>query len=220
MDRRRTGTLVAAGVALAAAIGVAVAARSGSDGSAAAEHPSRPPAQTVIVPGRPGESARVTDSDHVKAPDVATYNGADTAFVQMMIVHHNQALEMARLAPERAGDPELRALAARIEASQRPEVLWMQSWLTARKLPPGNPSHDHATMPGMQTPANMSALAGLTGDAFDRKFVTMMTDHHQGAVRMAGDVMRAGSDEQLREVAGEMSLEQRIEIDRLRQTLS
>ena len=70
----------------------------------------------MVLPGRPGESAEVTLSDRVKAPDGPTYNGIDTTFVQMMIVHHGQAIEMAGLASQRAGNTELRALAARLEA--------------------------------------------------------------------------------------------------------
>jgi uncharacterized protein (DUF305 family) len=72
-------------------------------------------------------------------------------------------------------------------------------------------------MPGMQPAAEMTALTAARGDDFDRRFVTMMIDHHKGAIRMAGDVVTGGSDEKLRETANEMAVEQGSEIRRLEQ---
>lgn len=219
MTRQRTLTLVGAAVVVLAAGGTALVARAGEDRSAAAPRPavsSTPPVR-VILPGKPGESARVSDSDQVRAPDGSTYNTIDVTFVQMMIVHHAQALEMAQLAPERAGGTGLRALAARISAAQGPEITWLKRWLQSRKLAETNPAHDHATMPGMQSAADMAALAAARGAEFDRRFVAMMTAHHQGALRMAGDVLSGGSDELLRETANEMAVEQGSEIRRMEQ---
>jgi uncharacterized protein (DUF305 family) len=219
MERRRAMTLVAVAAVLAAAAGTAVAARSGPHRSAAAERPSAAATspQRVVLPGRPGESARVSDSDRVRAPDGSTYNTVDSTFVQMMIIHHGQAIEMAALAAGRAGDTRLRALADRIGAAQKPEVAWLRAWLRDRDLPADSPAHDHDTMPGMQPPAAMTALAALRGTAFDRRFVAMMSDHHRGVIRMARDVLGGGSDERLREVAGEMAVEQGSEIRRMDQ---
>jgi uncharacterized protein (DUF305 family) len=210
--------LLAAGVAVAVAAGLVFATRSGSD-SAAAPRPSASSEEPVrvVLPGRPGESAEVALSDRVKAPDGPTYNGIDTTFVQMMIVHHGQAIDMAGLASQRAGDAELRALAARIGAAQSPEVTYLRGWLRDRRLPENDPSHDHSTMPGMQSPAEMATLTAATGTAFDRKFVAMMTDHHRGAQQMAGDVINGGADELLREMANEMAVEQGSEIRRMAQ---
>ncbi|GIF22455.1 uncharacterized protein (DUF305 family) [Actinoplanes tereljensis] len=204
-------------ISLAAAGGLAAAARATSGGSASAPRAEKSPAVRVVLPGRPGESARVTDSDQVTAPDGSTYNTIDTTFVQMMIVHHGQAIEMAALAPDRAADDQLRALAGRIGAAQAPEVAWLRGWLRDRGLPESDAAHDHADMPGMQSPADMTALTGLTGSSFDRRFATMMTAHHRGAVRMAQEVLAGGSDERLREVAGEMAVEQGSEINRIQQ---
>ncbi|BCJ52523.1 hypothetical protein Asp14428_39980 [Actinoplanes sp. NBRC 14428] len=122
MGRQRTLTLVIAGAVVLGAGGAAVAARSGGDRSAAAPRPSAGSVapERVVLPGKPGDPAVVTDSDKVRPPDAPTYNAIDTTFVQMMIVHHGQAIEMAKLAPERAGDARLRALAARIGAAQAP----------------------------------------------------------------------------------------------------
>jgi uncharacterized protein (DUF305 family) len=178
--------------------------------------PSTPPVR-VVLPGKPGESARVTDSDQVRAPDGSTFSVIDVTFVQMMIVHHAQAVEMAGLAPQRAGNPTLRNLAGRISAAQRPEMDWLRAWLKARNQAESDPAHDHDAMPGMQSAADMTALAAATGPDFDRRFVTMMIDHHRGAIRMAGDVVTGGSDEKLRETANEMAVEQGSEIRRLEQ---
>jgi uncharacterized protein (DUF305 family) len=217
MSRQRT--LIVVAVLAAAVISVIVVTRSGPDRSAAAPRPSASPAppQRVVLPGRPGDDARISDSDQVKAPDVATYNGIDTLFVQMMIVHHTQALAMAELAPDRAADPELRAFADRIRTGQGLEIDYYRTWLRTRRLPETATGHDHTTMPGMQSPDAMTALAAATGADFDRMFVTMMTAHHNGALQMGNDVVKGGADEQLREVAGEMLIEQGIEIQRMAQ---
>ena len=219
MTRHRTFTLVSAAAVLLAAGGAALAARADDGRSAAAPQPSvssAPPVR-VVQPGKPGEPARVSDSDQVRAPDGATYNAIDVAFVQMMIVHHQQAIEMAKLAPERAGGTGLRALAARISAAQGPEIAYLKRWLQQRKLAETDPKHDHSTMPGMQSPADLAALTAARGADFDRRFIAMMTAHHKGAMRMAGDVLTGGSDELLRETANEMAVEQGSEIRRMQQ---
>ncbi|MEV4709447.1 DUF305 domain-containing protein [Actinoplanes sp. NPDC049316] len=219
MSRQRTVALAAAAVAVLGAGGAALAARSGDDRSAAAPRAvvSSGPPQRVILPGRPGDPATVTDSDKVRAPDGSTYNSVDVTFVQMMVVHHEQAVAMAGLAPERAADTRLRALAQRIGAAQTPEIAWMRAWLRDRRQPASDPAHDHATMPGMQSDAGLTALAGLRGADFDRRFVAMMTAHHRGAITMAGDVLAGGTDQQLYEFANEMAVEQGSEIRRMQQ---
>ncbi|MBL7259936.1 DUF305 domain-containing protein [Actinoplanes sp. LDG1-01] len=191
----------------------------GSDESAAAPRPSvsAPPPQRVVLPGGPGDEAVVSDTDQVKAPDGSTFNGIDTTFVQMMIAHHEQAITMANLAPARARNEKLAALAERISAAQPFEINFLKGWLKERGLPENDPSHNHATMPGMQTEADLAALTAAQGAAFDTKFAAMMTAHHRGALQMAGDVIKGGSDEKLREVANEMAVEQGSEIRRLRQ---
>ncbi|WP_305785963.1 DUF305 domain-containing protein [Symbioplanes lichenis] len=215
MSRKRALMVVA--VLAAVVAGVILVTRAGPERSAAAPRPSASPAppQRVVLPGRPGDTARITDSTQVKAPDGSTWNGIDTLFVQMMIVHHTQALAMAELAPQRAADPELRAFADRIRTGQGLEIDYYRTWLRTRKLPEDATGHDHTTMAGMQSPEAMAALAAATGAGFDRMFVTMMTAHHQGALQMGNDVVKGGTDEQLREVAGEMLIEQGIEIQRM-----
>jgi uncharacterized protein (DUF305 family) len=208
-------TLVTAAAVVLAAGGAALAARSGDDRPAAAPRASAAPPARVILPGRPGESGTVTDSDHVRAPDGSTYNSLDVTFVRMMIVHHAQAIEMAKLAPERAADDGLRALAARISAAQGPEITSLRRWLQDRRLTETDPAHDHRTMPGMQTAADLDALTAARGAAFDRRFVAMMTAHHRGAIQMVRDVLDGGTDQVLAEMANEMAVEQGSEIRRM-----
>lgn len=219
MNRRRASTLIAAAVVLLGAGGSVLIARSSDDSPAAAtaSASSAPPPVKVVVPGRPGEPAEVTDSDKVKAPDGSTYNLIDATFVRMMIAHHRQAIEMADLAPGRAANPELLALAERISAAQKPEIDVMRAWLADRKLAEGEGGHDHTTMPGMQSPQAVAALTAARGADFDRRFVEMMTVHHEGARQMAADVLRGGSDQTLNELANEMSVEQGSEIVRMEQ---
>ncbi len=218
MDRRRGLMLItAAVVALGVGGSVLIAGTEADSPAAATPSASAPPPVKVIVPGRPGESATVTDSDNVKAPDGSTYNLIDATFVQMMIAHHRQAIQMAELAPGRAASPELLALAERISAAQKPEIDVMRAWLGDRRLPESNIGHDHTTMPGMQSPEKVAALTAARGADFDRRFVEMMTVHHEGARQMAADVLRGGSDRTLNEMANEMAVEQGSEIQRMAQ---
>ncbi|MGW0433538.1 DUF305 domain-containing protein [Micromonospora sp. NPDC003197] len=173
-------------------------------------------AESVIVPGRPGEPATVQPADAVSSTTGSRYNTMDTWFVRMMIPHHTQALRMATLAPDRAGDPRVRTLADRIRASQAPEILQMRAWLVARGLPSDEAGHDHGTMRGMQSPEAMRRLAATTGAEFDRMFVTMMIDHHRGAIEMAINLLRVGVDVTVGEIATAVAAEQNVEIDRMR----
>jgi uncharacterized protein (DUF305 family) len=163
----------------------------------------------------------VVPSDQLSAPAGAGYNARDVEFVRMMIPHHAQALELAALAPDRAGDPQVRALAERIGIAQLAEIDVLQAWLDARGLAETGDGgaaghHDHQG-PGMQAPEAIQALAATSGDAFDRRFVEMMSDHHQGAIDMAVAVLRLGVDERVNELATGIAAEQSAEITRMRE---
>lgn len=219
MDRRRWLTFGGVALALVAATGAIVATRSGDERSASVARPQASrsgPAVKVLVPGKPGESAGVTDTEQVKPLDASTYNAVDTAFVQMMIAHHQQAIRMADLAPTRAGNTQLRSLAERMSLAQKIEIDVLKAWLQERRLPDSDPKHNHATMPGMHTEEAITALAAAKGPDFDKRFVSMMTAHHEGARVMAGDVLKGGSDQRMNEIANEMAVEQAAEIRRMR----
>jgi uncharacterized protein (DUF305 family) len=218
---RRLLAAVAAGAAALVVAAVVVTTSGGGtpDGEtrvSASKTPSTSPIP-VIVPGRPGETAATVMSNERKAPDGTVYNLPDVYFMRMMIVHHTQALEMAVLAPERTTHPQLLAIADRIKAAQLPEIAYMRSWLAARGLSVDEPGHDHGTMPGMQSAERMAALRAARGDAFDRLFIDMMISHHQGAIKMATDVLGAGRNDQVEEMANGLAAEQDAEIGRMRE---
>ena len=113
------------------------------------------------------------------------HNEADVAFAEMMIPHHQQAVEMATLAETRADSQEVKDLAAAIKAAQDPEIQTMQGWLKA--WGEDGMAHDMSPdeMPGMVDSKTMGNLGKATGAEFDRQFLTAMIAHHEGAVAMA-----------------------------------
>lgn len=148
---------------------------------------------------------------------------ADVRFIQMMIPHHQQALEMAALVPERTGRDDLRLMAERITVSQQDEIATMRRWLQAH----GHAAADahaghgggHAHMPGMATPEEMAALAALRGPAFDRRFLELMIRHHEGALAMVGELFASaggGQSSEIYQIASDVDADQRMEIDRMR----
>jgi uncharacterized protein (DUF305 family) len=150
---------------------------------------------------------------------------ADVEFMQGMIMHHAQAVEMTAWIPSHTENPEIRTLGARISRSQSDEMNFMKRWLIARGQPvsmamPGMPDMDmsgqpmHA-MPGMLTPAQMSALDKARDAEFDRLFLTGMIQHHNGALIMVKDLFDtpgAGQDADIFDFATDADNTQRAEI--------
>lgn len=122
------------------------------------------------------------------------HNDADVTFAQSMIPHHRQAVEMAQLAADRAEDPRVLDLAARIEGAQEPEIAEMSGWLEDwDEDVPAEGGHDDMTgMSGMMTAEDMGALEAASGAAFDEMFLTMMIEHHRGAVEMSNTELDDG----------------------------
>lgn len=173
MSSIRTLKRRAALVAVTTAAGLVLAA-CGGDGDAGHGSHGSPSAST-------GSTAAARDAAH---------NPQDVAFAQGMIPHHRQALDMARLAADRAGSAEVRDLAGRIEKAQDPEIRTMSGWLGAwgEEVPqemPGMGHSAHSGMPGMMSEEDMAELEKASGKEFDTMFLTMMVDHHEGAVDMA-----------------------------------
>lgn len=203
-----------------------LAACTGGDGSpdSSATAPSAAPGEGVVLqPAEPGDPAATVGPD-AEVPQAA-WNHADLAFVQMMIPHHGQALEMSDLAEERAGDPRVRGLAERIAAAQLPEIRSMAAWLADRDMEvpraDGDPmdfdhgSHGHDGMAGMLTAEQMDALAAASGEDFDRLFLEGMIGHHEGALEMAANVATTGEDILVSELAADVSATQAAEIARM-----
>lgn len=183
---------------------------------------------SVVQPGGPGEEARTVGPDAEAAEPRFAHD--DVAFVQMMIPHHAQALTMSRLAPSRAQAPAVKAMARRILAAQRPEILTMAAWLRARNIEVptahgdaaefDHGAHGHASMHGMLTEEQLDALRAARGADFDRLFLEGMIQHHQGAIDMADAVLKAGEDVQVNELATEIVAGQGAEIRRMRAILA
>jgi uncharacterized protein (DUF305 family) len=169
------------------------------------------------------------------APAPAPPVAADVRFMQDMITHHAQALEMAALVEGRTGMPLMERLAERIRQSQVAEIARMARWLEARgqtvpALPGGghepHAAHGagaHAAMPGMASPEQLEALAAASGTAFDRRFLELMIRHHEGALTMVAELFATdsgGLEPELFQLASEVDAGQRAEIARMRQILS
>ena len=147
---------------------------------------------------------------------------ADVRFVQDMIVHHRQAVDMSLLAPSRTGSDAIRRLAARINDTQELEIGMMTRWLREQgQRVPGHHGggRDHSGMPGMATPEQLDRLRAASGTEFDRLFVELMIAHHQGAITMATRVLSAGSHTTIQQLATDISVEQAAEIRRMQRLL-
>jgi uncharacterized protein (DUF305 family) len=153
------------------------------------------------------------------------FTEADVRFVTDMIGHHAQALEMATLVPDRSENATIGVLAARIVNAQEDEIELMRRWLSDRGQPvpdPGVPA-EHAHLPGMVTPEQLTALAAARGQEFDRLFLTYMIQHHQGAVDMVHGLFGtdgAAQGESTFRLASDIQVDQITEISRMEQMLA
>ena len=150
------------------------------------------------------------------------YTGADIKFMQGMIGHHAQAVEMVALVPARTSSDDVRKLALRIDVSQKDEMQMMREWLLARgqQIPDARAHHmmGATLMPGMLTPEEMTALAAAKGAAFDRLFLEGMIQHHGGAIAMVHELFAtegAGQTPEIFSYASDVDADQRMEIDRM-----
>ena len=176
----------------------------------------------IVQPGAPGESSRVITADTAADTSQVQHTPADVRFMQGMIGHHAQALEMTALLPSRTSREEMRLLARRIDASQADEIKMMQDWLTTRgaKLPDPHAHHaaGAALMPGMLTADEMARLQKAGGAEFDRLFLELMIKHHEGALVMVQELFStpgAGQEADVFAFASDVDADQRMEIDRM-----
>jgi uncharacterized protein (DUF305 family) len=184
---------------------------------------TNPNAPVVVQPGAPGKPSK-TLPPSTKAT-LPPRSKADVEFMQGMIMHHSQAVEMTALISSHTENKELRSLGARISSSQSDEIKFMRRWLAARgeaismatpEMPGMDMSHQHmALMPGMLTPEQMEALRKAKGAEFDHLFLTGMIQHHNGALTMVKDLFDtagAGQDAELFNFATDADNSQRAEI--------
>ena len=205
-------------------LAVAIATLVGMSSLASAQVP-------IVQPGAPGQDSRHLSAE--QASDLAglSYTDADVKFMQGMIHHHQQAVEMTALVPDRSQRDSLRQLAERISLSQEDEMLMMENWLSSRGEYTALPEGGHAMhgetmterMPGMATPEEMAELASLEGAEFDNRFLELMIKHHEGALTMVEDLLdQPGSaqDSVMFEFTSEVEADQSAEIERMLAMLS
>jgi uncharacterized protein (DUF305 family) len=148
----------------------------------------------------------------------SSFNDADVTFAQMMIPHHEQALEMAQLADGRASDAEIKGIVAKIEKAQDPEIKTMKGWLESWNKPTAMesmPGMDHGSGDGMMSGADMEHLKGMKGAEFDKMFAEMMIDHHNGAIAMAKGEQKNGKNAKAVKMAGDIVKGQSAEVEQL-----
>jgi uncharacterized protein (DUF305 family) len=165
------------------------------------------------------------DGDNGATSD-QTFNSADVEFAQGMIPHHAQAIDMAELVPDRSEMAEVQSLAQDIEAAQQPEIDQMSGMLEEwdEDVPDadagGHADHGSADgMEGMMSDDDMAALGAATGAEFDRMWLNMMIEHHEGAISMSQSVLDDGVNPEVAELAEEIIEAQQAEIDQMRQLL-
>ena len=191
----------------------------------------------IVQPGAPGKSTKTLTAETASGTPIPP-SAADISFMQGMIMHHNQAVEMTELLKTRSLSPEVREMGNRISVSQTDEMRFMKEWLQERGLPlaaeHGGMSHsmagmdmggmdmkgmdmsDMPPMPGMLTAAQMQALREARGAKFDHLFLTGMIQHHTGAITMVKDLFNtpgAGQDPRLFDFANDVDNTQLAEID-------
>jgi uncharacterized protein (DUF305 family) len=184
----------------------------------------------IVQPGAPGEASRVVGAEQARDLSKVGATPADVRFMQGMIHHHAQAIDMTELLKTRTNSDDMQKLGLRIQVSQTDEIRMMQRWLQARDqdVPdphamhmPGMimPGMDHGPMmPGMLTPADMAHLVGLKGVEFDRFFLEGMIKHHGGAIRMVQELFAApgaGQESTIYAFASDVVADQQMEIDRM-----
>jgi uncharacterized protein (DUF305 family) len=187
-----------------------------------------PAAPVVVQPGAPGKPTRALPPTTRAAPP--PLSSSDVQFMQGMIMHHAQAVEMTALIESHTEDKDVRSLGARISRSQSDEIKFMKRWLAYRGQPISLPAHDMrhmnmshenmshepmALMPGMLSPEQMEALREAKSEKFDHLFLTGMIQHHGGALTMVKDLFDAagaGQDAELFNFASDIDSGQRAEI--------
>jgi uncharacterized protein (DUF305 family) len=196
----------------------------------------------IVQPGAPGTPNNTLSKAAAKATETPRPpSKADVEFMQGMIMHHNQAVEMTELLKTRTKDPAVRELGSKIDVSQTDEMRWMKQWLTDRGLPTEmampamdmkgmdmggmdmkGMEMDMPAMPGMLTKAQMETLRKASGAEFDHLFLTGMIQHHTGALTMVKELFAnpgAGQDPQLFDFATDVDNTQQAEIDIMRHML-
>ena len=201
------------------AVLIALVTASITSGCGGSQTVSGPP---IVQPGAPGEASRVVGAEQARDLSKVQFTPADVKFMQGMIHHHAQAVDMTKLLATRTASDDMKRLALRIELSQNDEMKMMRRWLEVRGQDvPGEHAHHMPgapMMPGMLSADEMAKLAAATGPEFDRLFLEGMIKHHAGAITMVRELFAtdgAGQDSEIYAFASDVDADQRMEIDRM-----
>ena len=174
----------------------------------------------IVQPGQPGSASKIIDAQTAINIADTSYTLDDVLFLQQMIPHHEQAILLSTLAPDRTNSESILDLAKRIESSQHDEILFMKDWLGSR----GEDSHHikisnhHMKMMGMATKTQIEELSALNGFSFDDLFLRLMIAHHRGAIQMVEHLKnQPGSafDQVLNDFVSDLDNDQSVEIERM-----
>jgi uncharacterized protein (DUF305 family) len=161
------------------------------------------------------------DSSSPASPSSSAGAEADIAFAQLMVPHHQQAVEMASLALKYGKSQDVKALAAQIQDAQSPEIEqmagWLEDWGVPMEMDEGNHDMGGMTGSGMMSEEDMGTLASMRGEDFDQMWLRMMISHHEGAIQMAQDVLAQSSSEEVKTLAQSVIDGQTAEIDTMQQ---
>lgn len=214
-DKKFRRIFAAAAVVAGVGVGAVAVAYAGSpSGKGAGKPPKNPTPVTTLAPDPP--------------PPV-TSNDADAEFVAMMIPHHFQATVMSELAADRSSSDALLAFSDRIGVEQTVEIGMMQNWQTWNDLEVTDAEMGYEMMlgmpmmleqMGMATPAELDDLAASSGTDFDRLFLELMIEHHEGALPMFENVILNGSDTTLEYWANDMMSGQTLQLSFMEEMLA
>jgi uncharacterized protein (DUF305 family) len=169
------------------------------------------------------EDRGAPESPAASADMESGHNTDDVMFAQMMIPHHQQAVELAALVPDRSTNPQVQQLAASIAGQQQPEINAMKAMLAQWEVDSSEMTHQGAhgmTMAGMVDEATMVRLEALKGTEFDSLWLTSMIGHHEGAIEMANVEIADGSNVDMVGLARAIVTAQQGEIDQMKQILA
>ena len=175
----------------------------------------------IIQPGAPGKDSKILDPSIASNIAGASYVEADVNFLKGMIIHHQQAIVMSKLAGKRTNNKTIIDLANRIDVSQEDEINFMESWLNSRKEITPHMSHDHhmhMEMAGMASPQQLKSLENSESTDFDRLFLQLMIAHHDGALEMVKELKKfpgSANDPLLNEFVSDLVNDQGVEIERM-----
>ena len=182
--------------------------------------PAASPSPPLIQPGAPGQAAKVLAAGQATDLSKVGHTEADVKFMQGMIGHHLQAIDMVGYINTNSQNEDLKKLGLRIQVSQEDEIKMMQDWLKARgaEVPGAHAHHTGPMMPGMLSPEEMTRLAAARGVEFDRQFLNGMLKHHNGALIMVDNLFAtpgAAQDSDIYAFASDVIADQRMEMDRM-----